>query len=202
MKIDLTYDLVCPWCYLSATSLEVAVSRQPDIDLQLWPYQLTPDVPVAGVDHDAFFAARVGKAQAKQCYRQMEKLAEQAGIPLRYASIRRLPNTRLAHRAVLFAQSEGQGLAVLNALMQAHFTGIDIGSVDAIVKVFEEHGGNAERLRRHLADSVTEDDFPRFLQRAISRGVRGVPHVEIDGVASAGARSVEEWQTLLAKASV
>lgn len=197
MKIDVTYDFVCPWCYLAISSLERAVSSKPHIDVELWPFQLTPEVPETGVDHDAFFNGRVGEATAKERYRQMEALAAQAAIPLDYSSIRVLPNTLLAHRVVRFAQLNGKGLAVLNALMRAHFTGSNIGDIDVVARISDTKGVNAELLRTYLRDEASGPTAQKIKQHATSHGICGVPHFEIDGVASPGGRTVGQWRTML-----
>jgi predicted DsbA family dithiol-disulfide isomerase len=197
MKIDITYDFVCPWCYLAVQTLEQALADKPNVEIALSPFQLTPEIPVGGVDHDAFFAARVGPAQATARFRQMEALAAEAAVPLDYASISVLPNTLLAHRAVQFAQGEGKGLQLLNALMAAHFTGRKIGEVDEIVEIAGDLELGEERLREYLSDIQTERHVRRLVGRALMSGAGGVPRFFIDGVATAGGRTLDQWRELL-----
>ena len=63
ITIDLVSDVVCPWCYLGKARLELAIAEVQDevsVDINWRPYQLNPDYPPEGVDHQVELAKKLG----------------------------------------------------------------------------------------------------------------------------------------------
>ena len=103
MKIEIISDTICPWCFIGKRRFERALELrpQPDVEVTWHPYQLNPDMPVAGMDRQTFLAARSGGAA--RAGRRPEVIAAAGrgqGIDFRFDLIPRTPNTLASHRLV------------------------------------------------------------------------------------------------------
>ena len=72
LDIDFHLDLVCPWCLIGKRQLERAlavftsVPGNPPVQVHWRSVQLFPDLPVEGVDFEAFYRQRLGSVEANQ----------------------------------------------------------------------------------------------------------------------------------------
>lgn len=187
--VEMVSDLVCPWCWLGLRRLEEAirlVDGEVDVEVLYRPYQLDPGVPMEGMDYKAYMSAKfggVGDAEAgaqKDRFSQMRELLEtygkEEGIPFRFSGISRRPNTLNAHRLVKWAQGQGKGRDVKEALFQAYFHDHkDIGDLDVLTDIGASQGMDRGLLADLLAGeadmavTMKEESFFRQL------GIGGVP---------------------------
>ncbi|MES2743286.1 MAG: DsbA family protein [Pseudomonadota bacterium] len=212
MKIDITYDLVCPWCYLGLVQLERAITRSAPAGVPatgmpatgmpatLFPFQLTPDLPAGGVDNRDFFERRVGKERAAAMFQLMEEKGREEGIEIDYARVATLPNTYLAHQLVQLANGRGSALRLAIELMAAHFSGARrIGERADLIELAGRHGIGKEEVEAHWrADAAALAMWAAAL-RASTHAIRGVPHVVVDGVHYPGALPTARWQAILGR---
>ncbi len=51
MIVEVYADIVCPWCYIGARRLAIALAQRPDLQVERrWrPFQLQPAMPRAGL---------------------------------------------------------------------------------------------------------------------------------------------------------
>ena len=62
-KIQVTYDFICPWCWIGEENLERALAASgfsTDRPISFLPYQLNPDMPVRGMDRKAYRSGKFG----------------------------------------------------------------------------------------------------------------------------------------------
>jgi predicted DsbA family dithiol-disulfide isomerase len=184
VTVDMIADLACPWCYLGYVRLEKARSLRPaiDVDLRWWPYLLNPQLPKEGMDRQTYLRSKFGSdAQAKQIYQKIEEAGREEGIPFAFDKMSRTPNTTLAQRLILMAQSTGKGQAVIPRLFQALFEkGIDIGKADELITLGVAAGVERSDIERLFAGSDHGADIIRGHQRASMMGVQGVPVYVVD----------------------
>ena len=106
VKLDIISDPICPWCYIGKTLLDEALKKRPDhpFTVEWHPYQLNPDMPPEGMDRHAYLEAKFGGKQgAVKAYAPVLERAEQAGLTIDFAAIKRTPNTLDAHRLIHWA---------------------------------------------------------------------------------------------------
>ena len=84
LTIDLVSDVVCPWCYLGKARLELAIAEVQDevsVDINWRPYQLNPDYPPEGVDHQVELAKKLGgKERMDAAHAELKALGAEVGI--------------------------------------------------------------------------------------------------------------------------
>ncbi|MGI9433326.1 MAG: DsbA family oxidoreductase [Geminicoccaceae bacterium] len=179
VTVDMIADLACPWCYLGFARLDKARSLRPaiDVDLRWWPYLLNPQLPKEGMDRQVYLRSKFGgDTQAKQIYQRIEEAGREDGIPFAFDKMSRTPNTTLAQRLILMAQTEGKGEAVIRRLFQALFEeGVDIGKANELITLGEATGVEGSDIERLFAGSDHGADVIRGHQRASMMGIQGVP---------------------------
>ena len=186
MQIDIWSDIACPWCYIGKRRLETALTDHPqrdDIQVTWHSYQLDPSLPehYEGTEAD-YLASRKGMP-VEQVREMFGHVAEQAaGEGLAYDFDRLVvANSARAHELLHLAKERGLGDEVKEALLSGHFEhGLDIGDVDALVRVGVAAGLDEGEVRASLADGRYEAAVAADIDLARQIGVTGVPVVVVD----------------------
>ena len=179
MLIETFADLICPWCYIGKHRLGLALQSRPRLkpELRWQPFQLNPDMPRAGMDRDAYLAAKFGGPErARQIYAVVEETAERDGLALDLGRIRRTPNTFDAHRTVRHAARHGLGDAMAQALFAAYFTqGLDIGDRDTLAGTAAGLGFDPRAIKAMLATDAEVTAVRSADTLARQLGLQAVP---------------------------
>lgn len=204
MRLELTYDLDCIWCFLDLSRLHYARANVPGtaVDLTLWPFQLAPDRPTEGVDNHQSFVNHFGAERVQQVYKEIEMLArdEERDIDCRKITI--LPNTLLAHKLTEMAPQGWPRLRLAMSLMEAHFSkGLNIGDAATLAKIAEAHDIDHAQVTAYINSSIADAKMTQAHLRSVRLGITGVPHKVIDGHAHSGALSRAQWIALFQAAA-
>jgi len=179
IKLDIISDPICPWCYIGKANLDRALAAHPDHPFLIeWhPFQLNPDMPPQGMDRREYLELKFGgKEAAVKVYAEIAQKAEEAGLEIDFAAIKRTPNTINAHRLIHWAGIEGVQTFVVSALFRAYFVeGRDIGSNDVLCNIADVSGMDADMVERLLKTDADIDEIRKRDAEARERGVRGVP---------------------------
>lgn len=179
MLLDVYSDAVCPWCYIGKRRLDkvLATSAGEGVDVHWRAYQLYPQIPVEGVDRDAYMKARFGeRARPARIYEQIVREGESEGIEFRFDRIKRMPNTFDAHRLVGLAGARGVQNAMVEALFNAYFCeGEDVGDVEVLAHAAAGVGLDGDEVRAYLESDAGCAVVESELQWGHSAGINGVP---------------------------
>lgn len=198
LSIEVSYDLICPWCLIGKRHLETALARlraeQPGLTIAVeWrSLPLIPDTPLEGIPYRAFYEARLGGPEAvARRQAQVRAAAQEAGLTLALGEIETFPSTLLAHRLVRFARQE-RGAGAASALIENLFTRYflraeDIGDAQVLRAALKDCGikvpGAADAPLHHELPWL-----PRLEQPSASAGM-GVPSFVFDAnIALSGAQ--------------
>lgn len=187
ITVDIVSDVVCPWCYLGKARLDLAVTEVLDevgVDINWRPYQLNPDYPPEGVDHQAALAKKLGgKAAMDRGHDSLRKLGEEVGIHFDFDAIKIGPNTRDAHRLLHWAGFEGRDIqnAVATALFKANFEqGLNVGDHAVLLDIAEACGLDRAVIATLLQSDADIDVLKGEIDAAAQMGVTGVPFFIFD----------------------
>ncbi|MEO0357831.1 MAG: DsbA family oxidoreductase [Pseudomonadota bacterium] len=202
IKLDILSDPICPWCYIGKTQLDQALSQQkePVFAVEWHPFQLNPDMPEGGMDRREYLERKFGgKDGAVRVYSQIENRAQEIGLPIDFAAMKRTPNTVDAHRLIHWAGIDGDQGPVVDALFTAYFCeGRDIGDADVLADIADSAGMDAAIVRKLLA---TDEDAQMVRDRdanARAKGVNSVPTFIVAGQhAVPGAQPPELWAKVI-----
>ena len=201
MRIDIVYDLVCPWCFIGKRRLERAMAMRPQIAVRRsWrPFQLNPEMPPTGMPRELYLQLKFGGARsAARIHTTIAAAGRSEGIDFAFGKIRRIPNTVNAHRLIAAAAAEGCADRLVEALFRGYFTdGLDIGDVATLAAIADQCGLDRTATRASLAGEagiaavLAEDD------RARRTGIHAVPCFIVDGrYAVSGAQEPEMFLPL------
>ena len=101
-NIKLFSDFACPFCYIGMAIAEKIVKENPNVNIEYFPFDLTPDAGPAGlVTRD-----KISEEHLNKMYEGIRKLGEEYGLV--YSDNTRSFNTHKLHMASLFARDSGK----------------------------------------------------------------------------------------------
>ena len=198
IKLDIISDPICPWCYIGKTLLDQALAQRPDhpFVVEWHPFQLNPDMPAEGMDRREYLETKFGgKEGAIRAYAPVVERAEQAGLKIDFAAIRRTPNTIDAHRLIHWAGIEDRQDQMAMALFAAYFDdGRDIGDKEVLADLADSLGMDGAVIHRLLQTNSDTDDIRARDRQFREMGVTGVPTFIVGGQqAVPGCQPPELW---------
>ena len=196
MIVEVYADIVCPWCYIGMRRLSAALAQRPDLRVERrWrPFQLQPAMPRAGLAWPEFVESKFGGAErARVAFARVTAVGAAEGIEFDFERIANAPNTRDAHRLVLFAAREGREWELADALFAAYFArGRDLGDHEQLADAAASVGLSRAAALAYLASDEGGAEVDASQQEAYQTGVTGVPFYVLDGrYALSGAQPVE-----------
>lgn len=185
MRIDIFFDLVCPWCFIGKRRLETALVLRPNLNAGLsWqPFQLNPDMPTGGMSRKAYLDAKFGGPDhAGQVYSMIRETAAKDGIDLNIDKIDTTPNTLDGHRLVRLFQRTGADTAgLVERIFTAYFQdGADIGRHDVLADTAADCGEQRGMISRFLNGDDDRSAVMAIDHAARQMGIQGVPCFVID----------------------
>lgn len=190
LEIDFVSDVVCPWCAIGLSSLELALAKlQPElgaVTLRFQPFELNPQMPPEGEDVTEHLQRKYGRTpqEAAQVRQTIQQRAEAVGFPMRIDLRSRIWNTFDAHRLLHAALEEGPEVqrAVKMALLIAYFRdGRNPSARDVLLQAAQ-----SARMDRAEAESVVDDPgrHAKGVSEAAAQwrqaGIRSVPAIVIN----------------------
>ena len=198
IKLDIISDPICPWCYIGKTLLDQALAQRPGhpFAIEWHPFQLNPDMPSGGMDRGEYLEAKFGGREgAAKAYAPVLERAEQAGLNIDFAAIKRTPNTLNAHRLLHWAGIEERQDKMAMALFAAYFDeGRDIGDHEVLADVADSLDMDGAMILRLLDTTADLADIRARDAQFREMGVTGVPTFIVGGQqAVPGCQPAELW---------
>lgn len=198
VKIELTHDVICPWCRIGHHRLERAlreVSRPAEVSYR--PFLLDPDLPPEGADLRQRLADKYGAASLDGMFDRVTQIGRADGLTFDFAKVVRSPNTTSAHMLIEAAPA-GAKASLLNRLHEAYFErGEDIGAVPVLLEHWQAVGLSRDDGERALADEALRSRVRADALAQSRAGVRGVPHFRVGERTVSGAQPVPVLVELL-----
>jgi predicted DsbA family dithiol-disulfide isomerase len=202
MRVDIVFDVVCPWCFIGKHRLDRALAMRPDVTAEIrWrPFLLNPELPPGGIDRQSYLERKFGSNYRIQ---RIHAAAQQAGLSegiyFDFDRIRRMPNSLNAHRLINVATKDGRQGEMVEALFQAYFVEArDIGDIAILVEIAVAQGLDRAEIENYLRGTAGVLPVEGDNARMHRLGVSGVPcYIFDDSYAIAGAQEPEIIARLL-----
>ncbi len=180
IKIDVVSDVVCPWCYIGKRRLERAVDLAKDkyeFELEYHPFELNPDMPVAGKDQKKYLTNKFGGTERyQQIINRVTAVALEEGLHFDFEKQKISPNTRDAHRVIQFAKQAGKQVDVKEAFMKAYFIeGVDLSKKENLIDVSVKAGLLIEEVEKLLSTKEGMFEVTLAEKELQKLGITGVP---------------------------
>lgn len=208
MKIEIWSDIVCPFCYVGKKHLEMALEQLPfkaELEVIWRSYQLDPTVPEEGLamTKKEYLVQHKGYSleQVEGMLEHLTHAGAAIGITFNHDGL--IPvNTILAHRLSHFAQAQGKGNEMEEALFYAYFTkGENVGKKEVLIRLGVSIGLDEAAVRSFLDTDAELEAVQSDIEAARKLGVSGVPFFVLDqkyGVS--GAQPVETFVDAITQA--
>jgi predicted DsbA family dithiol-disulfide isomerase len=169
LVVDVTSDLICPWCFVAKRRLDKASSiLGKTLAIRWHPFQLNPEMPVEGLDRRLYRSAKFGSwEQSQRLDAQVAAAGTEVGIRFRHDLMKRTPNTLKGHVLLAAALKDGVQIQDLVAerLFQAYFlNGEDVGDPTTLLGIARELGitgisrlEDLDVCRQNLLDKLAID---------------------------------------------
>ena len=199
-------DPICPWCYIGKARLGVALKEiDPEISLRVeWnPFELNPSLPKKGMDRTDYLRIKFGStSSAKKIYRQILINAEADELEINLEAIKKVPNTRDAHKLILSANSPKLQNLIVSKLFEAYFIlGVDIGEANNLLDIAAKSGFQRSEAENILVDPELNSRVEALEEQASNLGIMGVPAFLYNGhYLFSGAQSAETIRLSIIKA--
>ena len=203
LNIEVTYDFICPWCWIGEENLKQAISEAnagAQTKLVFVPYELNPGMSVEGLNRKEYRSAKFGtwapRSQAMDA--QVAEAGRQVGLEFNYALAKRTPSTLAAHRLVWVLQQRHDVTALVEAIFHAYFSaGRDIGAVAVLTEIAVAVGYKRDKVEAFFASDSGVDEVRALEAQAIEQGINSVPSVKIGDDIVSGAQSVALFRITL-----
>uniref|UniRef100_A0A7N0T8H1 DSBA-like thioredoxin domain-containing protein n=2 Tax=Kalanchoe fedtschenkoi TaxID=63787 RepID=A0A7N0T8H1_KALFE len=181
IRIDVSSDTVCPWCFVGKKNLEKAIEftkDQYDFEVRWHPFFLNPDAPKEGIEKRKFYEDKFG-SRSQQIVNRMYEIFK--GIGLEYNMSGLTGNTLDSHRLISFAGNQGleKQNKLVDELFLGYFTqGKYIGDRNFLVDAANKAG--VEGAAEFLADPNSGLQQVQDELRKYSSDISGVPYFVIN----------------------
>ncbi|KAK7273286.1 hypothetical protein RIF29_14335 [Crotalaria pallida] len=182
VRIDISSDTVCPWCFVGKKNLDKAIAASKDkynFEIKWHPYQLDPNAPKEGIDKREYYKKKFG-SRSDQMEARMSEVFRSVGLEYSISGL--TGNTLDSHRLIYFGGQQGLGKQhdLVEELNLGYFTqGKYIGDLKFLLESADKVGieGAEEFLKdpnNGLKEVVEE-------LKTYSGNINGVPYYVING---------------------
>lgn len=208
VKIGVVSDVVCPWCYIGKRRLEKAMAMTADrfaFDVEYFPFELNPHMPDEGSNYREYLCRKFGsEAKFHELNDHVKRVAAREGLDFRMEIQQTVPNTRNAHRILMFAREEDKQVEVAERFFRAYFSeGKDLSRIQTLIDIAGEAGLDREKVTLLLGSNTGKMEIEMAEKELTDLGITSVPLFIIDDrLAISGAQSVETFTKAFEEAAL
>jgi predicted DsbA family dithiol-disulfide isomerase len=211
LKIDITSDNICPWCFIGKRRLEKALSQidtsNINVSISWYPFQLDPGLPRDGslIKLDRY-KQKFGETRVKQMLPQMIETGKQEGIEFSFGG--KVGSTFDSHRLLYYVKQQENGEKkqndLINILFHYYFEQEqDLSDHQVLIKAAEQVGFNPVEIKQFLQSDQYKKEVQQEINQSQEEGISGVPHFRInDRIELSGAQDPQQFIQAFRKAGV
>ncbi|MDT0566713.1 DsbA family oxidoreductase [Streptomyces sp. DSM 3412] len=177
MRVEVYFDILCPWCYIGKRRLTTALADRGDVEVVWRSLELDPDGSAVAGPTAAEVIAQYQSSPERAAARveHIQALGAAEGLELNLHKARPV-NSFDAHRLVRLGASHDLADQTLEALLHGYHTeGLDIAAPDVLAALGVSAGLDPTEVRRTLAGDAFTQHVRADERSAVERGIRGVP---------------------------
>ncbi|RDX74933.1 ywbO, partial [Mucuna pruriens] len=182
VRIDVSSDTVCPWCFVGKRNLDKAIASSKDkynFEIIWHPFQLNPDAPKEGIDKREYYRRKFG-SQSERMEARMSEVFKNIGLECSLSGL--MGNTIDSHRLIYYARQQGLDKQhdLVEELAIGYFTqGKYIGDHKFLLESAAKVGlEGAEEFLRDPNNGLKEVEEEL---KTYSGNITGVPYYVING---------------------
>ena len=165
-----------------------------DVDIKLVHFPLHPDTPAEGREMAGVYKER--GLDPDKMYNDMKERMDAEGLP--YGKRTHSYNSRLAQELGKWAESNGEGKKMDDALYKAYFVNSNnIGDVDVLLELAGAAGLSVDEAKSVGENRTFEEAVDADWDKSRQYGVTGVPTYVAGGYGVVGAQPYEVLEKLM-----
>ncbi|MCX5468164.1 DsbA family oxidoreductase [Acinetobacter nematophilus] len=182
MKIEFVFDIVYPMSYVAFEKLKQHWNQPTAKKIELLPVQVLPEIPEQGLDIYQYLTEKYGTKEADRKLDMAKFAAYSQDLTVDIEHMKRMPNSRLAHQAILALDNVFDQFALTQALFHAIFAhGKDIANPEILKQVIEGMGLDGTKVLRSIQHKEVADKQAEITQYVQSFGKHPTPYYLVDG---------------------
>lgn len=202
IRVDIISDVVCPWCIIGYRQLIAAArAHGTDIDVHWHPFELNPDMPAEGQNLTEHVMEKYGTSREESLANRdrIKALGDELGFEFAFTADTRMYNTFDAHQLIHWADTQGHGNAMKQALFTAHFTeNRDLSDKKNLAQIAAGIGLDQKEALENLTAQTFANDVRSAQQAWLRQGITGVPAMVFERkYLVTGAQGVENYTNIL-----
>lgn len=202
MKIEFVFDIVYPMSYVAFQKLKKNWNEQTAARIELVPIQAVPEIPEQGLNVLDYLTQKYGSVAAQRKLEMTKFAAYSEDIVVDIEHMKRMPNSLLAHQAILTLDNTLDKFALTQALFHALFAqGKDIANREVLKGIIEGIGLDGNHVLRSIQHKDIADHQNELTQYVQKLGAHPIPYFIVDGKISDETFSTQELKTILQQAS-
>ncbi|MFW1737172.1 DsbA family protein [Acinetobacter sp. ULE_I001] len=182
MKIEFVFDIVYPMSYVAFEKLKQHWNQPMAKKIELLPVQVLPEIPEQGLDVYQYLTERYGTKEANRKLDMAKFAAYSQDLTVDIEHMKRMPNSRLAHQAILALDNIFDQFALTQALFHAIFAhGKDIANPEVLKQIIEGMGLDGTKVLRSIQHKEIADKQTEITQYVQGFGKHPTPYYIVDG---------------------
>lgn len=182
MKIEFVFDIVYPMSYVAFEKLKQHWNQPTAKKIELLPMQVLPEIPEQGLDIYQYLTEKYGTKEANRKLDMAKFAAYSQDLTVDIEHMKRMPNSRLAHQAILALDNVFDQFALTQALFHAIFAhGKDIANPEVLKQVIEGMGLDGNKVLRSIQHKEVADKQAEITHYVQSFGKHPTPYYLVDG---------------------
>lgn len=197
--VHLFTDYACPWCYLGRARLKQVQAEQP-ITIRTVHHQLSADTPPEGRELAPYLKSR--GYDLREGTARLAALMDREGLEWNTAPDRMAYNTLRAQQLAVWAEAQGVGEAIHDALFRAYqVEDRNVWELDVLAEIAASVGLDPDAARAAILNGETAEAVQRDQATSRQVGVSSVPTYVAGGKGVVGAQSVDVLKQLVRAAT-
>lgn len=198
MKIEFVFDIVYPMSYVAFEKLKKHWDQATANKIELLPVQVLPEIPEEGLDIYQYLTEKYGAHEANRKLDMAKFAAYSEDLTINIEYMKRMPNSKLAHQAILALHNNFDQFALTQAIFHAVFShGKDISNPEILKNIIEGMGLDGSKVLRSIQHQGIEDKQADITQYVKSFGQHPTPYYIVDGQIQDESFSTLELKRLL-----
>ncbi|CAF1034880.1 unnamed protein product [Rotaria sordida] len=188
LKIDITSDNICPWCYIGKRRLENALSQinlsNINLSINWYPFELDPNLPRDGsvmkIDR---YKEKFRKSFIRENLSEIIEIGKQEGI--HFSCGGKIGSTFDSHRLLYYVKQEENGEKKQNDLIDVLFRAYfeqeqDLSDHKVLIKLAEEIGFDSNKIKEFLQSDQYKKEVEQEINQSREGDISRVPHFRIN----------------------
>ena len=193
MKVEFVFDVVYPFSYIAFQQLKKTWDEPHFHQVELLPVKIAPEISDEGIDILNYLKEKYGTDAAYKKLDEVKTAAYGQELVLNLEHMKHMPNSTLAHQAILAVDHRFDRFALTQAIFHAVFIhGADISDIEVMKKIIDGVGLDSAQVLRNIKIKNTAEKIEEIQNRISQLPAHPIPYYlvnneihELDGSTTA-----------------